>query len=148
MRRVLALGAGLLLIAVAFVAASRVADTREGLIAEVVTLLSGLAGTGLLLYGLVPRRRRAGGAAPPPASGLTPKTARRSANDLVLGAGGLLVAAVLLGGLVVSAGWTWAFVGAVLLLPMLAGSTYLLAAFIRAPDREWRIDLQRLTGHR
>ena len=148
MRRVLALGAGLLLIAVAFAGASRVADTREGLIAEVVTLLSGLAGTGLLLYGLVPRRRRAGGPGPPPASGLTPKRARRSANDLVLGAAGLLVAAVLLGGLVVSAGWTWAFVGAVLLLPMLAGSTYLLAAFIRAPDREWRIDLQRLSGHR
>lgn len=148
MRRVLVAGAGLLLIAVAFVAASRVADTREGLIAEVVTLLSGLAGTGLLLYGLVPRRRRAGRTAPPPASGLTPKPARRSANDLVLGAAGLLVAAVLLGGLVVSAGWTWAFVGAVLLVPMLAGSTYLLAAFIRAPDREWRIDFQRLTGHR
>lgn len=148
MRRWGALGTGLLLIVVAFVAASHVADTREGLIAEVVTLLSGLSGTGLLLYGLVPRRQLAGGRAPSSAGAPARKQTVRSANDLVLGAAGLMVAAVLLGGLVVSAGWTWALVGAVLLLPMLAGSTYLLAAFIHAPQREWRIDLQKLTGHR
>jgi len=39
-----ALGAGVILIAAAFFAAARVADTREGLIYEVVTLLGGLTG--------------------------------------------------------------------------------------------------------
>ena len=46
----LALAIGAALIAIAFVAGGRVADTREGLIAEVVVLLAGLVGVGLVLY--------------------------------------------------------------------------------------------------
>jgi hypothetical protein len=147
MRRTLGIGGGLLLVTVAFMAAANVADTRQGLIAEIVTLLSGLAGVGLLLYGLIPKR-------PAPASSSAPKPAEvvvhgpRTANDLVVGTLGLLLAAALIGGIVLSAGWTWAVIGAVLLLPMTIGSGYLVAAFIRAPRREWRIDLRRLTSNR
>jgi len=146
-RRGLSIGSGLVLIAIAFVAAANVADTREGLIAEIVTLLSGLAGVGVLLYGLVPRRP-APGQASVPARSRVPANAPRSANDLLVGSSGLVLAAVLLTGLVLSAGWLWAALGGVLLIPMIAGSAYLLAAFIRAPQREWRIDLQRLTRPR
>jgi hypothetical protein len=146
-RRALGGGAGLLLVAVAFIAATHVADTREGLIAEVVTLMSGLAGVSLLLYGLIPKR-----AAPaPPGGPLRATDARqgpRTANDLLFGTLGLVLAVALLTGLVLSAGWLWALLGAVLLLPMTIGCGYLLAAFIRAPQREWRIDLRRLTSNR
>jgi hypothetical protein len=134
---------GLALVAIAFIAASQVADTREGLIAEVVTLFAGLVGVLLLLYGLVPKR--AGGA--PDAAPVSPSPRRagpRSANDLLLGAAGLLVAAVLLAGLVMSGGWGWAVIGALLLLPMVAGCVYLCAAFMAAPERDWTIDLRRL----
>ena len=147
MRRALGVGGGLLLVAVAFIAATRVADTREGLIAEIVTLMSGLAGVSLLLYGLIPKRAAA-------ASGLRPQPAEysprrpRTANDLLFGSLGLLLAIVLLTGLVLSAGWLWALLGAVLLLPMTIGCGYLLAVFVRAPQREWRIDLRRLTSNR
>ncbi len=147
MRRTLAIGGGILLVAVAFIAATNVADSREGLIAEIVTLLSGLAGVGLLLYGLIPKRQPR--AAPTPREAPAPAAkVPRLANDLVLGTLGLVLAAILLAGLVMSAGWAWALVGAVLLLPMMIGSGYLLAAFIRAPEREWRIDLRRLTSSR
>jgi len=147
MRRKLAIVGGLLLIAVAFLAATNVADTREGLIAEIVTLLSGLAGVALLLYGLIPKRvSRAMAVAPQPARS-APKRPR-TANDLVLGGLGLMLALILLTGLVLSAGWLWALVGTLLLLPMMIGCAYLLAAFIRAPDREWKIDLRRLTSSR
>ena len=147
MRRALAAGGGLLLVAVAFIAATNVADTREGLIAEVVTLMSGLAGVSLLLYGLIPKRRAPASAGRPPrADGSTQRP--RTANDLLLGSLGLLLAVVLLTGLVLSAGWLWALLGAVLLLPMTIGCGYLLAVFIRAPQREWRIDLRRLTSNR
>jgi hypothetical protein len=136
--------AGLALVAVAFIAASRVADTREGLIAEVVTLLAGLGGVLLLLYGLVPKRA----AGPHDAAQATPPPFRRagprSANDLLLGSAGLLVAAVLLTGLVMSGGWQWALIGALLLVPMIAGCVYLCAAFMAAPERDWTIDLRRL----
>jgi sterol desaturase/sphingolipid hydroxylase (fatty acid hydroxylase superfamily) len=146
-RRTLAVGGGLLLVAVAFIAAAKVADTREGLIAEVVTLMSGLAGVGLLLYGLIPKR-------PTPAAAGRKRPAEgqnngpRSANDLLLGILGIVLVVALLTGLVLSAGWLWALLGAVLLLPMTIGCGYLLAAFIRAPQREWRIDLRRLTSIR
>ena len=146
MRRKLAVVGGLLLIALAFIAATNVADTREGLIAEIVTLLSVLAGVALLLYGLIPKRARTLAVAPQP---VAPAAKRpRSANDLVLGGAGLLLALILLTGLVLSAGWLWALVGTLLLLPMMIGCAYLLAAFIRAPDREWRIDIRRLTSSR
>jgi uncharacterized membrane protein YidH (DUF202 family) len=137
--------AGLALIAVAFIAASQVADTREGLIAEVVTLFAGLAGVLILLYGLVPRR--ASNTPKPVASSEDRSHARpRSANDILLGAAGLLVAAVLLTGLVMSGGWQWALVGGLLLLPMIAGCVYLCAAFAAAPQRDWTIDLRKLIG--
>jgi hypothetical protein len=136
------------MVVIAFAAAAQVADTREGLIAEVITLFAGLAGVLLLLYGLVPR---------PPPGPVTEGSARgrprlpsgpRSANDLLLGSAGLLVAAVLLAGLVMSAGWMWALIGGLLLLPMIAGCVYLCAAFAAAPERDWSIDLRRLIGHR
>jgi len=146
-RRALGVGGGLVLVAVAFIAATRVADTREGLIAEVVTLMSGLAGVSLLLYGLIPKRAAAAAARrPQPAEDSS--RGLRTANDLLFGSLGLLLAVVLLGGLVLSAGWLWALLGAVLLLPMMVGCGYLLAVFIRAPQREWRIDLRRLTSNR
>lgn len=146
MARWIAVVAGLALVVVAFVAATHVADTREGLIAEVVTLLAGLAGVLLLLYGLVPRRP----GAPQVATAEPPRRASgpRSMNDLLIGSGGLLVAAVLLTGLLMSAGWQWALVGALLLMPMIAGCVYLSAAFLAAPERIWKIDLGKLIGHR
>ena len=147
MGRIAAIACGVMLIAVAFVAASNVADTRQGLIAEVVTLLSGLAGAGLLLYGLVPKRHVQVQPAAQAQSAATPVTLR-SANDLLMGAGGLLIAAALLTGLSVSGGWGWTLLGAVLLSPMIIGCCYLIAAFLRAPQREWRIDLRRRTRRR
>jgi hypothetical protein len=51
------LGVGLVLVAIAFVAGTRVADTRAGLIAESTALLAGGAGVGLLVYGFATRPR-------------------------------------------------------------------------------------------
>jgi hypothetical protein len=142
MRRLLSAVSGLLLIVVAFLAAARVADTREGLIAEVVTLMSGLAGVGLLLFGLVPKRQQSGLAAR--ARATSSPRGPRTANDLVLGVGGIVIGAVLLAGLAESGGWGWAAMGGALLVPMLAGSAYLIIAFARAPEHDWRVDLRRL----
>src|SRR6266850_62384 len=121
--RWLSLIAGIAFIVVAFAAATRVADTREGLIAEVVTLFSGLAGVSLVLYGLIARPRPA---SRPDAPTVPPPSAR----DLAIGAGGLALAAVLLGGLFISAGWQWAALGFVILLPMIAGSVFLCGRFL------------------
>jgi hypothetical protein len=135
---------GLALSALAIAAAFRVADTREGLIAEVVTLLGGLTGIGLLLYGLAARARPA----PPPANRSTnvvnaePRV--RSANDLLIAASGVVVATILLSGLAISTGPQWALFGFVILLPMIAGSVYLGLRFFQAPKRVWRIDLRSL----
>jgi hypothetical protein len=137
--------AGLALVAIAFIAATHVADTREGLIAEVVTLLAGLGGVVLLLYGLVPKRA-AGAREATAASRSLRRAGPRSANDLLVGSAGLLVAAVLLTGLVMSGGWQWALIGALILLPMVAGCVYLCAAFMAAPERDWTISLRRLIG--
>jgi hypothetical protein len=136
---------GLALVAIAFFAASHVADTREGLVSEVVTLFAGLGGVLLLLYGLVPKRGAAARKVTPgpPALG---RAGPRSANDLLLGSAGLIVAAVLLTGLVMSGGWQWAVIGGLLLLPMVTGCAYLCAAFVAAPDRDWTINLRRLIG--
>lgn len=133
---------GLLLCAIAFIAAANVADTREGLIAEIVTLFAGLAGVALLLYGLVPKRKAASRVPGPPRNG--EKKTIRTANDLIAGAGGIALAVVLVGGLAFSGGWIWALLGGVLLIPMIAGSVYLVIAFARAPSREWSVDLARL----
>ena len=142
--RWLALAAGAGLVAIAFFAGSRVADTREGLISEVVALFAGLGGVSLIMYGWVAanirtRSPRAG----PVMSSPEPKV--RTANDLLIGSSGLLVAAVLLTGIGLSSGVQWAALGLVLLLPMMIGSAFLCIRFWRSPSREWRIDLQRLT---
>lgn len=143
-----ALGLGVVLIAGAFLAGARVADTREGLVYEVVALLAGLAGVSLVLYGLVVRSGR------PRAQVSQAQTTARvaekvhNAGELVLGTCGLLVAAILVIGIGVSAGVLWALVGAILLLPMIVGSAYLCFNFARAPRREWRIDVHELLSRR
>ena len=130
--RALSLVAGVALAALAFAAATRVTDTREGLVAEVVTLLAGLAGVGLLIYALTARRRPAAATGATPSSASTPIARPRSTRDLVLGAGGVALAVLLLAGLAVSGGLLWAALGLALLLPMLAGCVYLCARFLRS----------------
>jgi hypothetical protein len=144
-----ALAAGLVLVGVAFFAAGRVADTREGLVYEVITLLGGLAGVSLILYGLFANTGEhvRPASARSPVSLATPPPVQ-SANDLLLGGSGLLVAAILVIGIGINAGPPWALLGLVLLLPMVTGCAYLCFRFLRAPEREWRIDLERLTRHR
>jgi hypothetical protein len=129
--RRLSLVAGVALIALAFAAATRVTDTREGLVAEVITLLGGMAGIGLLLYAFTARRRPGR-----PQDDSTPKSSvtggRRSLRDLAFGAGGIVLGVVLLTGLAFSGGPLWATLGLALLLPMLAGSIYLCVRFLRS----------------
>lgn len=120
------------LVALAFVAATRVADTREGLVAEIVTLLGGMAGVVLLIYGLVARRRATPASAPSPEPATPRPHPSRSRRDLLLGAGGIILAVILLSGLGASGGFWWAAIGAVLLLPMVSGSVYLCLRFLRA----------------
>ena len=142
--RWLGLAAGAALIAIAFVAGSRVADTREGLLYEVTALLAGLVGVSLVLYAWVSGARpRAGGISSPPAK--PPAVQSRTATDLLVGGVGLLIAAGLVAGIALSAGALWALMGFVLLLPMTLGSAYLCFRFLRAPQRQWKIDLRRLT---
>jgi hypothetical protein len=143
-----ALGAGVVLVAVAFAAATRVADTREGLIYEVITLLSGLAGVGLLLYGLVATFSPARPTTPAPPIAAHPTEKVHNAGELLLGASGLVLAAILLAGIAATAGGWWALLGSVLLLPMIAGCVYLCVAFARGPLRDWKIDLQKLRSNR
>lgn len=128
--RWLALAAGIALVVLAAGAVTRVADTREGLIAEIVTLFAGGAGVVLLIYGLAARPRPA--LVPPsPATGPRETPRRRRTNrDLYLGSGGVAVALLLLGGLAYSGGPLWAGFGLALLLPMLAGSVYLWVRFL------------------
>jgi hypothetical protein len=129
MRRALSLIVGAGLVAIAFAAGSRVADTREGLIAEVVTLLGGLVGVSLVLYGLLAGARPA----PRPSTTHLSTPARPpSAREFSIGAAGLGLAVVLIGGLVVTAGWQWAALGSVMLSPMIAGSALLCGRFLRA----------------
>jgi hypothetical protein len=127
--RWLSLVAGIALVALAFAAATRVSDTREGLIAEVITLLGGLAGVTMLIYGLTVRKR-------PTMSAASQRTVAhprpRSTNDLVLGGGGIALGLILLSGLALSGGLAWAALGLALLLPMIAGSVYLCVRFLRA----------------
>lgn len=132
------------MIAIAFVAGSRVADTREGLLYEVTALFAGLAGVSLVLYGWVAGARpRAQGTSSPPLK--APAVQSRSATELLVGGVGLVIAAGLVAGIALSAGALWALMGFVLLLPMTLGCSYLCLRFFRAPQREWKIDLRRLT---
>ena len=130
MRR-LALVAGAGLIALAFGAGTHVADTREGLIAEVITLMAGLVGVSLLLYGLL-----AGAARPahrPATSSSSPAPLRApSRKEFTIGAAGLGLALLLISGLAITAGWEFAALGSVMLLPMIAGSAFLCGRFLRA----------------
>ena len=128
MRR-LAVVPGVVLIAIAFAAATRVANTREGLIAEVITLLAGLAGLTLVFFGLFSGLRLA----PRPSVDRPPAPARPpSMRDFALGAAGLLLAVFLIGGWGISAGWQWAALSVVVLLPMIVGSAVLSIRFLRA----------------
>jgi hypothetical protein len=105
-------------------------------------LFGGLAAVALLLYGLIPWRASA--RIQRFARESQPSRARRTANDLVIGSGGILLAVILISGLAVTAGWGWAALGTAMLAPMLAGCAYLVAAFARAPNRDWTVDLHRL----
>jgi hypothetical protein len=136
-------GAGIAMVVLAFASATRVADTREGLIAEIVTLLAGLAGVSLLLYGLLAGARRPILRSTPPAPTQPSAPIARPATDLLLGAAGIATGLVLLLGLGFSSGVEWALLGMVMLLPMLAGSIYLCVRFARAPTRDWKIELRR-----
>ena len=139
-----ALGTGAILIVVAFLAGSRVADTREGLVYEVVTLLAGLAGVSILLYGLVAPMSQGRRATQTPRAAVPAGERVHNAGELLVGAAGLLVSAILLGGIAASAGPLWALLGGVLLLPMIAGCVYLCVSFACAERRDWRIDFQKL----
>jgi hypothetical protein len=129
--RRLALVAGAALLVLAFAAAGRVTDTREGLVAEVVTLIGGATGFLLLIYAFAARKR----AAPSTSSGNTaaPRAEhRRTTRDVLLGGGGIVVALLLVTGLGISGGPMWAGFGLALLLPMLARSVYLCVRYLRA----------------
>src|SRR2546423_10371927 len=129
--RWMSLVAGIALIALAVAAATRVSDTREGLIAEVITLLGALAGISLLIYGFAARRRP--GSAPRSATILVaPQTRARSSRDLKLGSGGIALSVVLVVGLAISGGFLWAALGLALLVPMISGSVYLCVRYLRA----------------
>jgi hypothetical protein len=117
------------LVAIAFGAATQVANSREGLIAEAITLLAGLGGVSLVLYGVF------GGARQVPVSAVPRPTAPArppSSREFAMGAAGLGVAVILIGGLAITAGWQWAALGMVVLLPMIVGSAYFCARFLRA----------------
>jgi hypothetical protein len=130
--RGISLVAGAALVVLAFAAVTRVSDTREGLIAEVITLLGGLAGIGLLVYGLAARKSAAGGRSLTRQLDTRPAPRPRTTRDLVLGAGGIALALILLGGLALSGGVLWAGLGLALMLPMISGSVYLCVRFLRA----------------
>ena len=143
--RWLTLGSGAVLVVIAFLAGARVADTREGLVFEVIALLAGLAGVSLVLYGWVAPTARAHAGPPRPPAALRPAPQVRSANELLIGGGGLVSVVVLVAGIALSASPLWAVLGLVLLTPMAIGSAFLCLRFLRAPQREWKIDLEKLT---
>jgi len=141
--RWVSLGAGIALIVLAFAAATQVADTRAGLIAEVITLLAGLAGIGLLLYGLIGGASRSRSRVARPRPPQVQQPAVRPVTDLLAGAGGIVIALVLLSGLAITGGFEWAGFGLLILLPMIAGCTYLCVRFARAPARDWKVELKK-----
>ncbi len=131
--RWLALVSGIALVVIAVAAVTRVADTREGLIAEIITLLGGLAGISLLIYGLAARPRPQSAPAGQPATVVPVRYRRpRSTRDLGLGGAGLVLALILLAGLTASGSWWWTAFGFALLLPMISGCLYLCVRYLRA----------------
>jgi NAD/NADP transhydrogenase beta subunit len=140
--RRLSLLIGIALIGIAFAAGTRVADSRQGLIAEVVALLGGLAGLALLLYGIFSGARPSRDAARVLTKSTRSSQEMRTANDLVIGGIGIVLSIILFGGLAISGDILWAALGLILLLPMLAGSIYMTLRFVHATDRDWRIDLR------
>jgi hypothetical protein len=142
--RWLSLVAGLAMIGVAAVAATRIANTRAGLIAEVIMLLAAVVGLVVLFYGLFARPGPSSKVRTQSSAANAPESKVRSANDLVLGTVGIVVAIVLLSGLAISGGLLWTTFGFILLSPMLAGSVYLSLRFLRAPNQDWRVDLRPL----
>ncbi|HKW70142.1 MAG TPA: hypothetical protein VJP81_06115 [Candidatus Dormibacteraeota bacterium] len=130
--RWLALVTGVALVTLAFGAATRVADTREGLVAEIITLLGGMVGVSLLIYGLAARRRTSAQSPSVSREIEHRPPGRRSRKDVLLGVGGIGLALVLLAGLAASGGFWWAVIGAVLLVPMVSGSVYLCVRYLRA----------------
>jgi hypothetical protein len=142
--RWLALVTGAVLVAIAFFAAGLVADSQEGQVAEDVALLAGLVGVVLIIYAWAGGARARPAVAQPMAAARAPVQVR-SATELLAGAVGLVVALVLIAGVALSAGGLWVIVAVVLLLPMILGSAYLCVRFVRAPQRDWKIDLRQLT---
>lgn len=138
--------AGLALIGVAAIAFTRVENSRAGLIAEVIGYLGAVAGLVLLFYGIYARPSSATSVHSESSQPISRESKARSANDLVLGTAGIVLAVVLLSGLAISGGTLWATLGFILLLPMLAGSCYLSLRFLRAPTRNWRLELRPLLG--
>jgi hypothetical protein len=130
--RWISLVAGAALVVLAFAAVTRVSDSREGLVAEVITLLGGLAGIGLLVYGLAARRAASGRPSLTRELEARRGPRPRANRDLVLGAGGIALALLLLSGLAISGGALWAALGLALMLPMISGSVYLCVRFLRA----------------
>ena len=130
--RVASVVVGAALVLLSFVATTRVADTREGMVAEVVTLLGFAVGTALLIYGLAARRGPSGAPAPRSVPAPPSLSRPRERRDLLLGTGGIVLALALLTGLAASGGPLWAGFGLALLLPMFAGSVYLCVRFLRA----------------
>lgn len=107
------------------------ADTREGLVFEVITLLGGAAGISLLTYAFAARKRPPV-QQPPAATRAHEAACPRSSRDLLLGAGGIVLGLILLAGLALSGGALWAGFGLALMLPMLAGSVYLCVRYLRS----------------
>lgn len=142
LRRWASVLAGLALIGVAAIAATRVENSRAGLIAEIIMYLSVVAGLVLLFYGIYAGRSRGTSVRTESSQSTSPEPQVRSANDLVLGTAGIVLAIALLSGLAISGGMLWATFGFILLLPMLVGSLYLSQRFLRAPSRDWRVELR------
>lgn len=146
--RWLAVAAGVALLVFSLVATTQVADTRQGLLIEIITLTGWLAGVALVLAGWFLGRGHAQGRPIAPPVIVEPRQQVRSANELLMGGGGIVLAAILLGGLAYSGGTLWALLGFLILLPMVVGCAYLCFVFIRGPEREWRIDFRKLMRNR
>src|SRR5260370_8057596 len=110
-----------------------------------VTLVAGLSGVSFLLYGLVAPMSRAGRTPQSPRVAPPATQSVHNAGELLIGVAGLMISAVLLGGIAATAGLLWALLGGVFLLPMIAGCVYLCFSFARAEPRQCTIHFPHLT---